>query len=343
MSNHHLEEISSGRGERVSLYIRWNNARLIIHVDPSPSSTDTTTIENSFIERYNVASDAEDDDKADTLANEILDAIVGAGKTVFDKLAPPPAQLAGISTDLHTLLLPDEYAFCFRTLDGKTELIRCDIDGTHDGASLDPFGHPFQLHVNDDFNLPRFSTKDIRVLENILHNGYIARVAVDGSEICSKAGDSRGPEAAQRELDCLWKITTSQYASTIRVPKLLGLITTPDDKRIVGFLEDYIPVSDTWELSTLGSIDAVSEIAPDRRRKWASQVQETIHLLHQIGVVWGDGKASNVLVHRDTDDAWIIDFGGGWTDGWVNPELSGTVEGDEVAVKKIFEFLEVLD
>lgn len=159
--------------------------------------------------------------------------------------------------------------------------------------------------------------------------------------MCSKAGDSKGPDATQRELDCLWKITTTQHATTLRVPKLLGLIETPDDKRIVGFLEEYIPVSHRWELSTLGSIGTVSAIAENRRKKWASQVQETVHLLHQNGVTWGDGKASNVLIHRDTDDAWVIDFGGGWTDGWVDQELSGTVEGDELAVKKIFEFLEV--
>lgn len=60
-----------------------------------------------------------------------------------------------------------------------------------------------------------------------------------------------------------------------------------------------------------------------------------------MGVVWGDGKADNVLVHRDSDDAWIIDFGGGWTEGWVDREVSGTAEGDNVAMQKIFEFLGV--
>ncbi|KAK7415189.1 hypothetical protein QQZ08_012417 [Neonectria magnoliae] len=331
MSTHHLEEISSGCREQVSLYVRWNSARLVVHLhkSESPPGTALPPIENSFIERYNVACDAEDDDEADTLSDEILDAIVEAGRSTFDQIAPPPTLT---STSLHTLLFPDEFAFCFRTLGGKAELIRSESNG---------FGHPFQLKVGRDFNLPRFSTKNIQVLENILYNGYIARVAVDGKEMCSKAGDSKCPEAAQRELECLWKITTSPYATTIRVPKLLGLIEVSADKRAVGFVADFIPVSATWELSTLGSIEAVSEVAKDRRKKWALQVQETVHVLHQIGVVWGDGKASNVLIHRDTDDAWIIDFGGGWTDGWVTPELSGTVEGDDMAVGKIFEFLEV--
>ncbi|EEY16059.1 conserved hypothetical protein [Verticillium alfalfae VaMs.102] len=306
MSTHHLEEISSGYSERAPL-----------HLDQSPPGTTLPPIENSFIERYNIACDAEDDDEADTLSDEILDAVVEAGRPTFDQIAPPPAPGATVSTDLHTLFFPDEFSFCFRALDGKADLIRSDSNDTHDSASLDPLGRPFQLNVDHDFTLPRFSTKDIRVLKNILYNGYIARSS----------------NASGRSL--------SLYATTIRVPKLLGLIEVADRKGAVGFVEEFIPVSATWELTILRNIEAASDIAKDRRKKWALQVQETVHVLHQIGAVWGDGKASNVLIHRDTDDAWIIDFGGGWTDGWATRELSGTVEGDEMAVKKIFDFLEV--
>ncbi|KAK3179305.1 hypothetical protein K4F52_009208 [Lecanicillium sp. MT-2017a] len=185
------------------------------------------------------------------------------------------------------------------------------------------------------------SELDIRVLEDLSYNGYIAHVEINGQEMCSKAGDAKGEKAAQRELDCLWKITTSDNAPAIRVPKLLGLVQFPEDKRIVGYLEDYVPVSDSWEMSTLGSIETPADIDETRRKKWALQVEETVHMLHEIGVIWGDGKASNVLIHRDTDDAWVLDFGGGWTEGWLDHELAGTIEGDELAVKKIFAFLGV--
>ncbi|KAI3339027.1 hypothetical protein F4824DRAFT_457922 [Ustulina deusta] len=37
----------------------------------------------------------------------------------------------------------------------------------------------------------------------------------------------------------------------------------------------------------------------------------------------------------------LIDFGGGFTEGWVSEELAGTVEGDEEAVKKMVDFLGV--
>ena len=41
------------------------------------------------------------------------------------------------------------------------------------------------------------------------------------------------------------------------------------------------------------------------RVKWASQVREAVKVLHEIGVIWGDGKADNILVDM-IDDAWQI-------------------------------------
>lgn len=38
-------------------------------------------------------------------------------------------------------------------------------------------------------------------------------------------------------------------------------------------------------------------------------------------------------------DLWLIDFGGGWTDGWVDQDKQGTMEGDDQAVRKIVEAL----
>ncbi|KAI0190532.1 hypothetical protein EV127DRAFT_339851 [Xylaria flabelliformis] len=313
MSIHYIESVSSGCGDRVTLSIRWNKARIKVDLDPSPTGS---TIQDSLIEKYNAAAEDRDDEEEEMISDQILDAIVQAGRLLFDRLAPPPAPDASSPEDLHSLIFPKEYSFYFRTNveTNAAELIPKDNDDTKTDEGFDL---KYQLSANQDLVLPKFSTRDIHVLEKLLGDGYIARVSAGGREMCCK------------------------HAAALRVPKLLGLVEAADDGRTIGLLQEYVPCSDTWELSTLRNIESVSSIAKARREKWALQIQETVHLLHQIGVTWGDGKAANVLIHRDTDDVWIIDFGGGWTDGWVGQELSGTMEGDSVAVKKILEFLEV--
>jgi hypothetical protein len=39
------------------------------------------------------------------------------------------------------------------------------------------------------------------------------------------------------------------------------------------------------------------------------------------------------------DDAWIVDFGGSYTLGWVDKEKAGTLEGDMQGLTKIMEIL----
>ncbi|RKK56575.1 hypothetical protein BFJ67_g3859 [Fusarium oxysporum f. sp. cepae] len=293
-------------------------------------------------QRYNQACDSDDIEEAGALSDEILDAVVEAGRDEFDHLAPPSASGETLSQCLHTLLFPKEYYFSFRTLNGKAEVLRQDSGVKQDAVLVGQSGLPFHLNKDKDCNLPIYSTKDIHAVEDLRNAGFIAHVMVNGKKMCSKVGYSKGEDSAQRELDCLWKITTSPHAAAIQAPKILGLITTPENGKTIGFLEKYIPVSETWELSTLGSIEDVSAIDESRRKKWASQVRDNVDLLHKTRITWGDDKASNVLIHRETDDAWIIDFGGGWTEGWVDKPLSGTITGDEMTVKKIFGYLQVL-
>ncbi|KAI8627095.1 hypothetical protein F5Y19DRAFT_444326 [Xylariaceae sp. FL1651] len=337
MSLHYIECVSGGCGDRVTLSIRWNDARIVVDLDPSHTGN---TIEDSFIERYNAAADSEDVEGEQMMISEqILDAIVEAGRSLFDRLAPPPAPDASTPMDLQNLLFPKEYLFYFCTnVENNTAEL---IPKGNEYITHEEFELKYQPPANQDLVLRKFSTRDIHVLEKLLGDGYITRVSAGGREMCSKVGNEWRADALERELSCLLMISTSQHAAALRVPKLLGLVEAADDRRIIGLLQEYVPLSDTCELSTLHHIESVSSIAKARREKWASQIQDTIHLLHQIGVTWGDGKAANVLIDRDTDDIWIIDFGGGWTDGWVSQELSGTVEGDLAAVKKIIEFLEV--
>ena len=68
------------------------------------------------------------------------------------------------------------------------------------------------------------------------------------------------------------------------------------------------------------------------------QVTDTLTQLHNAGLVWGDAKPDNILIDKN-DDAWVIDFGGGYTRGFVEREKAGTVEGDLQGLERIVEYV----
>lgn len=108
----------------------------------------------------------------------------------------------------------------------------------------------------------------------------------------------------------------SDFVDSIRVPRLLGLVTSAETGMIIGILEEYIPTGMLSQLRQLENGDM--EASTERKKKWGAQVRETVDLLHKIGVIRGDGKPHNVLIHEVTGDVWLIDFGGSYTEGWVD-------------------------
>ncbi|TVY41275.1 hypothetical protein LOCC1_G006473 [Lachnellula occidentalis] len=330
--NYGLVQVHSGRGDGVSVTINCNGKRII--VDFLPTSSLDGTVEGTLLARYEAAFLNEDDDEIDAAQQEIDDLIYTVGKPIFARLAPPIATVGGQLGNLHSLLYPETMSFRFATINGKAELLKQDC-----GSYLEQYYPPPPLQINNDLGLPKFSSNDIQVLEKIQGEGEITRVLVGGLERCCKTGEPFNWEAVARETDCLWKIARSKHALSIRVPRLTGLVTSSDNGQTIGILEEYIP-TDVKDLPTLRDVDTAT-IDLSRRKKWAFQIREMVHLMHEIGVVWGDGKPHNVLIHKDTDDAWLIDFGGGWTDGWVDENLRETREGDEQATGRIAEFLGV--
>jgi tRNA A-37 threonylcarbamoyl transferase component Bud32 len=89
---------------------------------------------------------------------------------------------------------------------------------------------------------------------------------------------------------------------------------------------------------TLFDMD-LTKVDVDRREKWICQLNETIAALHKIGITWSDVKANNVLINSVTDDAWLIDFGGGGTDMWTEFKEVGKIEGDLATAHKLDDYL----
>ena len=65
----------------------------------------------------------------------------------------------------------------------------------------------------------------------------------------------------------------------------------------------------------------------DLRKRWDMQVIRTLDCLYEADIIWGDVKRANVLIDVN-ENAWLIDFGGGYTRGWVEKSHMETIEGD---------------
>jgi tRNA A-37 threonylcarbamoyl transferase component Bud32 len=65
-----------------------------------------------------------------------------------------------------------------------------------------------------------------------------------------------------------------------------------------------------------------------------------IRLLHAAGIVWDDAEQESILVDED-DLVWLIDFGGGTANGWIDSENAETKEGDLQGLANFKEFLDL--
>ncbi|KAK8106635.1 hypothetical protein PG999_009994 [Apiospora kogelbergensis] len=141
-------------------------------------------------------------------------------------------------------------------------------------------------------------------------------------------------------------INRGALPSDIRICRLYGLVFDTfgpphPEKRLVGMLLNYINPKQRGILGTLQCV-AYDKHSHEHSRRWAHDLTEMVAALHRAGCVWGDAKPENVLIDNN-DDVWLIDFGGGYTHGWVDEERQCTKEGDLGALEKIRQWLERLE
>ncbi|KAM0415644.1 hypothetical protein ACHAPT_013416 [Fusarium lateritium] len=183
-----------------------------------------------------------------------------------------------------------------------------------------------------------FSTSEVRVCEEktVGPPSHTPRKVLlnDGTVAFFKLMHRGDKGFLKRVLNTYKKIDEALLDNTTRVPRLRGLVQ--DDSGVVfGLLLTYI---DCKRLTLSCAVKPQTPMA--LREKWAAQLRDTTNQLHDAGIVWGDAKPDNVLIDRD-QDAWITDFGGGYTEGWVPKTLAETVEGDELALGKIVKFVRI--
>ncbi|ESZ93628.1 hypothetical protein SBOR_6006 [Sclerotinia borealis F-4128] len=337
--------INAGDDEGADITFEYNGKRITVSLFASSScqasgnSQHENYIEDRLIRLLNQAVTADDEDY-DELVDEASDVILGLGKILFSQVAPPLPVSILSDQDLHSHLYPKTLNFRLETVDNKAVIFPISPDDTISLPDTAP-DPDLETDFQADSIIPQYSSREV-IIQRVFASGNntVSKVQVGSQTMLCKAHRAglQDPNLKQ-ELVSVQKIREAGINSRaqIRVPSLQGYVRHADSGAIIGLLRDFI-LSGVYG-GTLRDVD-VSAVPKEMRRKWANQIRETVDELHEAGVVWGDGKASNVVMDQ-SDNAWLIDFAGGWSKGWVDEELAGSKEGDKQAVRKISEFLSV--
>ncbi|KAF2791530.1 hypothetical protein K505DRAFT_363729 [Melanomma pulvis-pyrius CBS 109.77] len=179
----------------------------------------------------------------------------------------------------------------------------------------------------DNFTFPVYCLSDIYIW---LSDNTVAlltrpiKLYIKGKEVCFfKEFHLSDVSMTARELSTYAKIHSAQLKEDVLTSRLLGVVEDEGTSRIAGLLLSYIDCTNNRTLRcSRWDRDQAS-----LREKWVQQTSHAIHELHAHQIVWGDAKPDNVLFDVHVD-AYLVDFGGGYTNGWVDKELMNTVEGD---------------
>lgn len=184
-------------------------------------------------------------------------------------------------------------------------------------------------------DLPWINAHDLTVQSEVslpepAHPGKV--VDKDGNVYFFKPVVPDEPGPVKREISILQKLAEKDL--DIKVPRLLGFVSFNNSKTdAMGFLLSNIDAPKPLTKLLKKSVPRA------KRAEWATTSERYVKTLHENNIIWGDAKADNFIVDGN-DELWIIDFGGSYTEGWVDPELNETIEGDDMGLEKVVKALE---
>lgn len=348
-------EMITGNEEQdgAQVTVNFNGKRLAISLFRSTSTDDQAEARQTIDRTIGLISQSlstEDFEEQQALEDEALQPILDAAKLLFAESTTSPTDrpdTSNTTVTLTSILFPQTSYYRLKATEGGPRLVSINPNESY-GKSYEQDDDEddtcmqggYHAEIEIDTSLPQYLPDTIEVAEELVGGGgTVCRVKVDGRDMLCKAR----PEGIQdmnleREEECLRKMAALiPDLSALRVPGLLGYVKHPRSGIVLGILRAWVPSKTSLRDLQDEGLECVPE---ERRRDWARQITETVDKLHAVGIVWGDVKPSNVIIGMD-DKAWLIDFGGGWTDGWVNEDIEGTVEGDRQGVKKMVELLGV--
>lgn len=332
-------------GKWFTLQIRLNGKAFSVRVSPSkfynsPRETAEFNAYFHFLEGgAEILGDADEEgfamgsadatDKLEICVEDCFNWAVGPFLPVFRRLAPQPL-------DKSKITLQDLVA---------SESFECELGAINDVlapwgiASADAIGSrsipPFKdASAPWTTVFPSFSPSQVEIISDDLE--YIldeepTHVRADGIDLFYKSLDLVGEVMGRSEIEKYEQIERANFEAKVRTSRLFGIVQD-NNTQLVGLLLHPIE-----EKSTLA--DVLDSATPATKRElWAKQIEDTLAALHGAGIVWGDVKPGNIIIDVH-GDAWIIDFGGGHTQGWVDEDKAGTKEGDLQGLRRVLEFI----
>lgn len=336
----------------ITLYVRHGNAAFRICYDPQILAASPPVLEQIH-KAYDIK------DRGD-LTEECLELVKSLRRPFEALMTQMASNLIESTWYLHVYLYPPWFILEARVGEGSSHIqphfkeAASRQELVHPGHYVESIG--LQPHLSPLLNtkLKKYSSRQVQVLDQTL-DWVPSRVLVDGEEYFFKPWRRVFRGHTCHELHSYGKIFADTEASQplladTRICRLHGLIIDDDEdflqhypsdsgeelfsrKRLVGLLLTYIE-----NKGTLGGVAPWSDCTDEDRLRWSMQIHNCVKCLHKAGVVWGDAKPDNVLVDMK-GDAWLIDFGGSYTEGWVDEDKKETVEGDLQGVQRIDDWL----
>ncbi|GKU14668.1 protein kinase [Fusarium langsethiae] len=312
----------SDKNTNSELEVMCNGKCFVIH-----SSADYFSESPELKKRYQFFLEvAEEYEINGVTVEDFWDWIVEPLLPLFRRLPAPDN--AGRST-LHDFFKPETFVY---TLRAHSEKLIPELDRKRQKEPR------FGIFLTDDICAPwpSFSPSEVLICQEKVFGppSHTPRKVLlnDGTTAFLKLVHRGDKQFLKTELSTYKKIDEARFADKTRVPRLLGLVRD-DDNVVFGLILSYI---DCQRVTLSCAVQPETPI--ELREKWVAQIEDTVDQLHDAGIIWGDAKPDNVLIDVN-QDAWVTDFDGGYTEGWVPKGLAQTVEGDCVALEKIVEYI----
>ena len=301
----------------ITLHVRLRGK--LLHIEISPSDfRNSPSMAKDFYKYLEVAKSGLDALDSD-LIYDLFDWATKPFLPFFKNQGSGPRNTSKVSLTMQDFLYPETFYCEFRAVDDKFipgHIQRREIKEAH---GLSKLGDEF-VHLKAKLQSIHPSKVDICSEDPDdapdIPDAQPHRVCVNGEILFFKSADT---SSLRDMINAIKKyLRIADLGSDIRTSQLYGIVA--DDKNpLIGLLFHYLDEEDTLAFAVGSSTPATL------KHQWSIQITDTLIRLHRGGVVWGDAKPDNILIDKHSN-AWIIDFEGGYTEGWVDRDKAGTVE-----------------